>query len=263
MSSKLGATEPIYHKNDTQLTATANVIARFQLLELDDDLKPLFKTAPEDAHIVATDKTVFYAQGGGQPADVGTMEANDTVFQVKGVRKAPSGAILHMGTFSSAKFNKDDVVQQQVDADTRKLHSQIHDGGHVVGLAVRSLGAAIGEVNELKAQHYPESSFVDFKGVIDGKHKDAIEAAANEIIKKDLPIMVCWWTLEELKEKCWYVPEGLSLPEGELARAVDIEGAGAYPCGGTHMRTTGEIGAIGIRKISRSKGVSKISYFLK
>lgn len=263
MASKLEATEPIYHKHDTQLTATAKVVATLPLSKLEDELKPLFKGAPEDAHIVVVDKTVFYAQGGGQPADVGTIKTKDAVFQVKGVRKTPSGTILHMGTFSNGTFNKDDVVEQQVDPNTRKLHSKIHDGGHVVGVAVRSLAATIGEVSELKAQHYPESSFVDFKGLIDAKHKDAIETAANDIVKKDVPITVCWWTMEELKEKCMYVPEGLQLPEGELARAVDIEGAGAYPCGGTHMRTTAEVGAIGIRKISRSKGVSKISYFLK
>jgi len=261
--SAIGATEPIYHKHDTQLTATANVVASFPFSDLDEELKPLFKGAPEESYIVATDKTVFYAQGGGQPADVGTMKTAEAVFDVRGVRKAPSNAILHLGTFSNGGFSKGDVVEQQVDAETRKLHSRIHDGGHVVGLAVRSLGATIGEVSELKAQHYPESSFVDFKGTIDSKHKDAIEAAANELVKKDLPIVVCFWTLEELKERCWYVPEGLTLPEGELARAVDIEGAGAYPCGGTHMRTTGEVGAIGIKKISRSKGNSKISYFLE
>lgn len=186
----------------------------------------------------------------------------DVVFKVSGVRRVPSGAILHLGRFVGGLFKASDSVNQEVDADTRKLHSKIHDGGHIVSSAVRRLVDSIGEVTELKAQHYPDSSFVEFKGHIDGKHRSDIEAAANAMVEQNLPITVCWWSKEELVDRCWSVPETLQTPEGELARAVDIEGAGAYACGGTHMRTTGEIGPITVRKISRQKGISKISYCL-
>lgn len=238
-------------------------MACFPFTALEDDLKPLFKGAPEDAHIVATDQTVFYAQGGGQPADVGTITSANSTFKVTGVRRAPSCTIFHLGTFGNNPFKVGDLVKQEVEAETRTLHCKIHDAGHVVGLAVRRLADAIPDVTELKAQHYPGAAFVEFKGLIDGKYKADIEAAANAIVEENRPITVCWWTRSELVEKCWSVPASLQIPKDELARAVDIEGAGAYPCGGTHMRTTGEIGGIQVRKISRQKGVSKVSYALR
>ncbi|KFH41894.1 Alanyl-tRNA editing protein AlaX-M-like protein [Hapsidospora chrysogenum ATCC 11550] len=263
----IAKTELLYHKGDPPLTATVTVLVCIPFTQLVDDLKPLFKGAPEDAYIVATDKTVFYAKGGGQPADVGTMNTDSAagaVFQVRGVMRAPSGAVLHLGTFEGAggPFQVGHAVQQQVDAETRNLHSRIHDGGHIVSLAIRRLAPTIGEVTDLKAQHYPDSSWVEFKGLIDGKHKAEIEAAANAVVEQDLPITVCWWSKDELVERCLAVPDTLHIPQGELARAVDIEGAGAYACGGTHMRTTGEVGRITVRKISRQKGISKVSYCL-
>lgn len=58
------------------------------------------------------------------------------------------------------------------------------------------------------------------------------------------------------------MPEAVAIPEGELIRAVDIEGAGAYPCGGTHVPDSSRVGRVTIKKISRSKGNSKISYII-
>lgn len=238
---------------------------------LSDDLKPLFKLAsPDEAYIVVTDQTVFYAQGGGQPADTGTIttESGDAVFTVSGVRRASSGPILHLGTFAApdAVFKDGATVLQSVDGPTRTLHSRIHDGGHIVSLSIRRLVASIPDVTELKAQHYPGAAFVEFKGHIGGDQKEAIEKAANDMVAENLPITVCWWGRDEVADRCWSVPANLLdtiVPEGEKARAVDIEGAGAYPCGGTHMRTTGEVGSIVIRKITRQKGISKVSYALK
>lgn len=53
----------------------------------------------------------------------------------------------------------------------------------------------------------------------------------------------------------------MTISESEqLVRAVDIVRAGAYPCGGTHVSDSSKVGNVLIKKISRSKGISKISY---
>ena len=127
-----------------------------------------------------------------------------------------------------------------------------------MGLAVRHL--AIPDPSELKAHHYPDLAFVDFQGLIQSLQKDAIEAKANEFVSRDLPVKVHWWPESELREKCAVVPAAVVIPKGELVRAVDIEGAGAYPCGGTHVSSTSRVGKITLKKISRSKGTSKLSY---
>lgn len=153
-------------------------------------------------------------------------------------------------------------------------------GGHVVGLAVRHLSTGSGDrcavpgladVTELKAQHYPDAAFVEFRGLIDGKHKDAIQTRCDAFVSQSLTIKVYWWSKAELREKCAIVPENITMPvvadpsQGELGlvRVVDIEGAGAYPCGGTHVRDMSVVGKLEIRKISRSKGISKVSYVIR
>ena len=184
------------------------------------------------------------------------------LFRVTSVRNGSAQQILHMGIFepADAMFSPGSVVHQSIDSSKRDLNSRIHTAGHIVGLAVRHLASSISNVIELKAQHYPDLAFVDFQGSIDGKHKEAIQAKADEFIRQKLPVKVYWWNEQELREKCAVVPAAVAIPEGELIRAVDIEGAGAYPCGGTHVPDTSQVGKVVIKRISRSKGNSKISY---
>jgi Ser-tRNA(Ala) deacylase AlaX len=82
----------------------------------------------------------------------------------------------------------------------------------------------------------------------------------NELVEKNFPVNLHWWEMSILNEKCAAVLDGFTLPEGELARVVEIESVGAYPCGGTHVTSTKGVGAIVVGKIKRSKGMTKISY---
>ena len=187
-------------------------------------------------------------------------DGRSSVFQVSSVRNASNGQILHLGRFQGPEFTRGDTILQTIDVAKRTLNSRIHTSGHVVGLAVRHLAKDIPNIVELKAQHYPETAFVDFQGSIDGKHKDAIQAKVDDFIRRALPVKVYFWNERELREKCAVVPAAVAIPEGDLIRAVDIEGAGAYPCGGTHVPNTSLVGKVYVKKISRSKGNSKISY---
>lgn len=151
-------------------------------------------------------------------------------------------------------------MKQEIDGQKRLLYSRIHTAGHILGLAVGQLPDLIPDVVDTKAQHYPDAAYVEFKGFIDGKHKDAIQAQTDELVKQKLPVKLHWWDMDELKEKCAAVLEGFEIPEGEKARAVEIVGAGAYPCGGTHVEDSSGVGKIMVGKIKRSKGMTKISY---
>ncbi|PGH17604.1 hypothetical protein AJ79_00965 [Helicocarpus griseus UAMH5409] len=261
----------LYQQDETLTTHTTKIISIEPVTSLTEANRPLFKNANDSNDwIVITAETIFYAQGGGQPCDTGTMYLShgaapqDAVFNVTAVRTAADGQILHLGSFTSPAsippFKPGDSVTQAISSEQRLLNSRIHTGGHVVGLAVRHLASSIPDVTELKAQHYPDLAFVDFRGTIEGKHKDAIQAQVDRYIEQALPVKVYWWNEAELREKCAVVPDAVAIPEGELVRAVDIVGAGAYPCGGTHVPDTGKVGKVTVKKISRSKGNSKVSY---
>jgi Ser-tRNA(Ala) deacylase AlaX len=132
---------------------------------------------------------------------------------------------------------------------------------HLQKVPISSLGP-VPEVTELKAQHYPDAAFVEFRGLIEGKFKEDIQAQTDKFVAQKLPVRIYWWREDELREKCAVVPDAVAIPdaEGGLIRAVDIEGAGACPCGGTHVPDTSHVGKVIIRKISRQKGITKISY---
>ena len=244
---------------------TTKVAAIEPLAALSETERSLFKDATDQDRVLATTETIFYAQGGGQPCDTGVMESKDSdgkssIFQVSSVRSIGSEQILHIGRFQGPEFAVGDTVLQTIDTAKRTLHSRIHTGGHVLGLAVRHLAKDIPNVVELKAQHYPETAFVDFQGSIDGKHKEAIQAKVDEFVSQALPVKVCFWNERELRESGAVVPAATTLPDGDLIRVVNIEGAGACPCGGTHVSDTSLVEKVHVKKISRSKGNSKISY---
>ncbi|OIW26069.1 ThrRS/AlaRS common domain-containing protein [Coniochaeta ligniaria NRRL 30616] len=255
-----------------------SVVAWHPLSTLEEPDRSLFKTVlSTSSGAVATKETIFHPQGGGQPSDRGTITAADDPslqLDVSLVRKLPSGLILHAGsragTCSPATttatapplFTESQSVVLKIDTPTRNHHSRLHTAGHLIGLAVRGLESAIGAVTELKANHAPGSAWVEFGGSIAGEHRDAIQAAVDAMVASDLPVRVKWWDAQTVKDKSMSGLAGVAdLPEGEhLFRVVEVEGLGAYPCGGTHLPTTGDVGRVVVRKISRGKGKSKVSY---
>lgn len=235
--------------------------------ELPEAEQALFKTqlpGATTALVLVTSETIFYPQGGGQPSDVGTMQSvsGSSIFNVQLVRNAPQKRTLHLGTFSevSTPFVPGEEVKQAIDGVKRLLYSRLHTAGHILGLAVSELGPLIPDVVDTKAQHYPNAAYVEFRGLIDGKHKDAIQEKTDELVAMRLPVKLHWWDMEELHKRCLSVLDGFTLPEGEKARAVEIEGIGAYPCGGTHVEDSSGVGKIVVGKIKRAKGMTKISY---
>ncbi|KAI9740242.1 MAG: hypothetical protein M1834_004820 [Cirrosporium novae-zelandiae] len=265
--NKFPRTRLLYQHDQKLRSIITKVLAVQPVSALSEANRALFKQAADEDHVVVTTDTIFYVQGGGQPSDTGIMSSEDagdvTSFEVASVRHGSEGCVLHLGRFvppDSRTFTENESVKQTIDGEKRDLHSRIHTAGHLLGLAVRSLSQSMPDVTELKAQHYPGSAFVEFQGLIDGKHKGAIQAKTNELMQQATPVNVHFWNEKELKEKCVIVPDNVALPDGELMRAVEIEGAGAYPCGGTHFPNTSDVGPIQIRKISRQKGRSKVSY---
>jgi Ser-tRNA(Ala) deacylase AlaX len=247
--------------------------------DLPDTEGDLFKAVSADREndarccVVETKETIFYPQGGGQPYDTGFMSVVGSSgvekFVVEAVRNSPDGRALHFGTWTdnstSQPLMAGDMIEQHIDGARRELNSRSHTAGHVVSLAVRRMveqGADL-DVIDQKASHIPGACYVEFKGLIDGKFKDAIQSQTSEFVKQALPVKLYWYTPEELVgKKDVIISDGMPVISGHdgTVRVVDIEGAGAYPCGGTHTPDTCACGEIVITRIKRQKGFSKVSY---
>jgi len=256
--------------------------------------------APSLLFGVTTDSTIFHPQGGGQPSDVGEMSIlgdsaeglSDQIFKVLTARMSVSspGIVIHFGHFTEGHVSNHNLsgapVKQLVDADKRRLFSRLHTAGHVLGTATRTLlEKRIDNFDELKASHFPDSAACEFQGLIDGKYKPEIQTAVDELVGRDAQVQIAWWTKSDFKEKgldrllpsdedwkeiATHVDENGEDVADENGQDMDIEktrirvvnivGAEVYPCGGTHVPSTKECGQVTVRKISRQKGNSRVSY---
>ena len=263
-------TVTVYQYDETLRKYPTKITRIFKYSDLSAEERALFKTPSEQTYVLEFSHTIFYVQGGGQPFDTGYVSTTGDAgkekhFAAEAVRYGPGGKILHFGRFEAdmQPFLQGDMVIQHVDSARRDINSRIHTAGHIIGLAVRRLAEETPEleVMELKAQHYPDASFVEFKGIIDGKYKESIQSLSSKFVSDALPVKLYWYKPEELKEK-GAITVGMPIvanPDGNV-RVVDIVGAGAYPCGGTHVQDSRLVGTITVKNIKRQKGVSKISY---
>lgn len=256
-----------------KLSSLVAAIRPFSALEEANRL--LFKQGSDEDHVVVTDKTIFHPQGGGQPSDVGSMtSASGLVFDVQAVRMdaIQDGQVLHFGRFSSSSsssptttFQTGESVEQAIDVEKRLLYSRLHTAGHVLGAAVRHLlEKQVPGFDELKASHFPDSAACEFAGLIEGKWKDPIQKKVDEYVAAAMPVEIDWWDEDDFRkhglERLIPDREAVGAAPGEKFRVVNIVGAEVYPCGGTHVDTTDLCGETKVKKISRSKGQSRVSY---
>ena len=263
-------TKTIYQYDETLRDLLTRTSGARKYSDLTSEEQALFKGGTDQTYVLEFSETIFYVQGGGQPFDTGyvstTTGEKEKRFNVEAVRYGLEGRVLHFGNFAddSPPFDQGDMVQQHIDGARRDMNSRVHTAGHIIGLAVRQLSGNTEdlEATELKASHYPDASFVEFKGVIDSKHKDAIQETASNYVSQALPVKLYWHQPDELESKGVITAEAMPIVAGldGKVRVVDIVGAGAYPCGGTHVPDTSYVGTITVRNIKRQKGVSKVSY---
>lgn len=255
---------------------------------LEEGNRSLFKQGSDGDFVIVTNETIFHPQGGGQPSDEGVIKSvaaryapsspdthtsppppppPSSSFQVKAVRMdaVHGGQVLHLGAFTSPQhMASGDEVEQLLDQDKRLLYSRLHTAGHVLGSAVRSLlETQVPGFDELKASHFPDSAACEFQGAIEGRWKEAIQARVDEYVHGSMPVEIEFWTEDDFRARglARLIPDRRLLPPGEdRFRVVRIVGAEVYPCGGTHVERTDLCGETRVKKIARSKGISRVSY---
>lgn len=204
--------------------------------------------------VVVLNRTVFYPQGGGQPYDTGTISSQTGEMVVEEVRYV-DGFVHHIGV-QTGKIEVSQTIQCKVDAKRRKLNSRNHSAGHVIDMAIVSLGLGWTAV---KGFHFPEGPYIEYRGLLDqntAEVKDGIEKGANKSIT-NTSTRVAFMDQEKMREINLNVPE--YLPKGKPTRVVFYKDFGV-PCGGTHVQNLKEIGLISIRKLKVKKDIIRVSY---
>jgi len=194
---------------------------------------------------ILLDRSIFYATGGGQPGDTGTLErADGSMIKIATTVYGDSKSeIVHVPEEGSTLPSPGETVVQHLDWATRHRHMRIHTGLHLltVALPFPVSGGRIGA----------EEGHLDFD--IDGAvpAKEAIEEKLNALMAADHAVSTEWITDEELLANPGLVKTMSVMPPmgSGRVRLVRIGDIDLQPCGGTHVQTTSEIGALVVAKI--------------
>jgi misacylated tRNA(Ala) deacylase len=199
---------------------------------------------------VRLDRAIFYPAGGGQPGDVGALTWEGGEMQVIDARKgeAPDDIVL-IGPEGAPRPPVGATVRQALDTSVRLAHMRMHTALHLLSVAI-PLPVTGGQIGAQKGR-------LDFDMPEAPGDKGAIEAAVNAMIAANHPVSEEWITDAELDANPGLVKTmTVQPPRGSgRVRLVRI-GAGEatidlQPCGGTHVRATGEIGRVRIGKIEK------------
>jgi len=210
----------------------------------------------EKGKAVILDETIFYPQGGGQPADGGKISFGENIFIVKDVRLDETGVVWHFGEFTSGLFNKEDKLTLKIDEERRKLNARLHSAGHLLDCAVTKLG--VKNLRPTKGFHFPDGPYVEYDGMLENPIAlvPVLQKIVDELVLADLPIEKRNLAFEEAQAL------GIIAPAGKSARVVNFVGFSFCGCGGTHVKGSAEIGKIAIRKIKSSQGKTRVAYKL-
>jgi misacylated tRNA(Ala) deacylase len=197
---------------------------------------------------IVLDRTVFYAQGGGQPGDVGTMTlAGGTEIPIATTvwDNPEKTMVAHVPAAGSPLPTTGDSVRLALDWPLRFRRMRMHTALHLLSVAL-PYPVTGGSINE-------DESRLDFDIPEAGLDKDTIAAEVNRLIASDATVTESWITDAELDANPGLVKTmSVKPPRGSgRVRLVKIEGIDLQPCGGTHVRHLGEIGPVLITQIEK------------
>ena len=197
-----------------------------------------------EGQAVEVDRTVFYPLGGGQPGDTGSMSWPSGKARIVDTRYGESGEILHLLAAESPLPPVGETVHLALDWERRYRHMRMHTAMHLLG-AVLKYGVTGGNISSDKSR-------LDFD-MEDTVDKDAVGEALQALVAADHPVSCRWISEAELDANPDLVRTMSVQPprgKGEV-RLLEIQGVDLQPCGGTHLRSTGEVGKVRIGKVEK------------
>ncbi len=197
---------------------------------------------------IVLDRTVFYANSGGQPGDSGTLSAPDgsrIAIDTAIYTDAAKAEIAHVPAAGSAALKFGDTVTAAIDWDKRYARMRMHTALHLLS-AVLPYAVTGGSVGESESR-------LDFDIPEAGLDKDAITAKVNEMIASNAAVSSRWISDEELAANPGLVKTmSVKPPMGTgRVRLIEIADLDLQPCGGTHVRALSEIGAVRVTQIEK------------
>src|SRR4051812_27301349 len=192
---------------------------------------------------VAVEHCLFHPQGGGQPADRGWVDGHEIV----PVRDHESGLVVTVacGETTLPAFSIGQPVEVRIDLPARLAHAALHTAGHLIEAAGRAQGWVLAANNPFPGQarlgFTPLASAARLAS-LEGREEatEALQTEATKAIAEDLPV-----TWEN---------------DAEGRRIVHLAHLHSAPCGGTHVRSLGDLDDVVVPTLKVKKGRIRVSY---
>lgn len=212
-----------------------------------------------EGEYVVLDRTCFFPEGGGQPADSGYLEFNGKKIDVIDVQKV--GRVIIHKVKGATSLKTGNIVEGYIDWDKRYSLMKNHTATHVIGgAAKRVLGQHVWQFGTQKGV---ESSRLDISHYrrLSLEEMQKIEILANEAIMRNIPVETSWMPRNEAENRYGFrLYQGGAVPSKEI-RVVRAGDWDVEACAGTHLKNTGELGFIKVIHSERVQdGVERLTY---
>ena len=243
----------------TELGVGASEFVGYSLTQQDSKIAAILSGGISTDHAtqgqqveVIISQSPFYAEGGGQIGDRGSISGPNGVVAVEDTQSPVAGLIVQRGTVSQGEISVGDVVTAKVELARRLDSSRNHSGTHILHAALRSvLGAHVRQAGSFVA---PERLRFDFSHVsaLTRDELMSVQALANEKVRGNLAVTSRETSYSEA------VRDGALAFFGDrygdvvrvvtMAPALDARLAedafSVEVCGGTHVSATGQVGSL-------------------
>lgn len=208
----------------------------------------------DDAYHVVLNRSAFYPTSGGQEHDEGRL-GEEKVYDVF----SESDRVVHV--LPAVSFDEGDSVQGIVDFDRRLQLSQHHTATHIVtGCAREILGDHVWQAGASKTMDKARIDLTHYHS-LSREDEQALEEAVRAVVRDNHPVSHRFYDRDIAERQYGFsIYQGGAVPGDEL-RIVSIDGLDHEACGGTHVRTTGEVKHFKLLKSSKKQdGVVRVEF---
>ncbi|MDE6911155.1 MAG: alanine--tRNA ligase, partial [Lachnospiraceae bacterium] len=269
----MGADATVYESIDPAITSsfvgydTLTADSKVSVLTTESELVEALSDGEIGTIIV--DETPFYATMGGQQGDKGVITADSGEFVVEDTIKLLGGKVGHIGRVARGMIKVGDTVTLQVDETLRAKICKNHSATHLLQKALREvLGTHVQQKGSYQDGERTRFDFSHFEAMT-ADELAAVEKIVNEKIAENIAVDTQVMTMDEAKKT-----GAMALFDekyGETVRVVSMGDFSKEFCGGTHVKSTGDVTvfkiasesgiAAGVRRIEALTGDNVLEYY--
>lgn len=201
--------------------------------------------------VIVLDKTPFYAEGGGQVGDRGSIYSGEAKATVVDTKKGPNNVAIHVVEVTSGEFSKNDEITSEVESLRRKSTQSNHSATHLLHKALKMvLGDHVGQAGSYVNENRLRFDFTHFEALTEEQLKQVSEIV-NDSIADAYNVSKEYMSIDEAKKSG--ATAQFDEKYTDTVRVVSMGDFSKELCGGTHVDNTSEIMAF---KIISETGVA-------